>query len=81
MEAIIDTPIKKDVTLTDALHRFCARRETRTTIMEPIFLQELASVDQDLIFFVVLDLRKVHDTSDHGWLFKTLEGYGAGPKI
>ena len=81
MEAIIDTCINKAVKFHDFLHRFCAGRRTGTAIMELKLVQELASVDQDTLFLVFLDLRKEYDNLDHDQLLKTLEGYGAGPKM
>ena len=38
-------------------------------------------MDQDLLFFVFLDLRKAYDNIDGGRILKTLEGYWAGPKM
>ena len=38
-------------------------------------------MDQDPLFLVFLDLRKEHENLDCGRLLKTLEGYGAGPKM
>ena len=49
--------------------------------MELKLAQELVSVDQDPLLLVFLDLRKFYYNIDQGRLIKTLEGYGAGPKI
>ena len=43
--------------------------------------QELASVDQKPLFLVFLDLRKTYDNQYCGRLLKTLERYGAEPKM
>ena len=43
--------------------------------------QELASVDQKPLFLVFLDLRKAYDNQYCGRLLKTLERYGAEPKM
>ena len=43
--------------------------------------QELASIDQDPLFLVSLDLRKAYETVDWYHLIITLEGYGSGPRI
>ena len=80
MEAIIYTLIKKPVTLYDVLCEFCLGRGTGTSIMELNLAQDLASLDQKPLFLVLLDLRKSYDNLDCGWIFNTLEGYGAGPK-
>ena len=58
MEAIIDTRIKNSETFHDVLHVFCIGRGMGTSIVELKRAQELASVDQDPIFLVFLDLRK-----------------------
>ena len=50
-----------------------------TTILEQKLVQELASVDQEPLFLVFLDLNNAYKTVDCGLLLKTLEGYGAGP--
>ena len=80
MEAIIDTRIKKAVTFHDILHGFFAGRVTGSAIMELKLVQELESVYQYLPVLVFLDLRKAYYNLECGWLLKTLEGYGAGPK-
>lgn len=49
--------------------------------MEINISQELESVDQDPLFLVFLDLRKIYENMDHGRLLQTLAGYGAGPKL
>ena len=81
MEAIIDTHIKKAVIFHDILHGFRASRETGTAIIKLKLAQEMESVDQEPLFWVLLDLRKSYDNLDRGRLMKTLEGYGSGPKI
>ena len=47
--------------------------------MELKISQEIASIDQDPLFLVFLDLRKAYDTMDWDCLLITLEGYGTGP--
>ena len=58
MWAVIDTRIKKAVTFHDVLHGFHIGRGMGTSIMELNIAQDLASVDQDPIFLVFLDLQK-----------------------
>ena len=50
-------------------------------ILELNMEQELASVDQDLMFLVFLDLQKAYNNIDRGRLLTTLEGYGSGPHM
>ena len=52
-----------------------------TAIMKLNLAQELASVDQKPLFLVFLDLRKTYDNQYCGRLLKTLERYGAEPKM
>ena len=55
---MIDTHIKKVVQLHYVLHGFHAGRGAGTTIMELKLAQELASVNQDPLLLVFLDLNK-----------------------
>ena len=80
METIIDTRTKKAVTFHDILRGFFAGRGMGTVILEIKFAQDLASVDQEPLLLVLLDLRKVYDNLERGRLLKTLEIYGAGSK-
>ena len=48
-------------------------------VMELKIAQELASIDQDSLFLVLLDVRKAYDTVDKERLLITLEGYSAVP--
>ena len=59
MEAAIDTHIKKSVMFHDILHGFCAGGVTGTAIVELKLSQKLASVDQDPLSLVFLDLHKL----------------------
>ena len=43
--------------------------------------QELASMEQDPLFLVFIDLQKAYNTVDRGRLLNNLEGYDAGPHI
>ena len=47
--------------------------------MELKLAQELASVDQDPLLLVLLDLRKAYGNLYRGGLLQTLARYGAGP--
>ena len=80
MKAVIYTQIKTVVQLHDVLHRLFLGRDTGTAIMVIKLAQKLASVDQDPIFLVFLDLSKSYDNLDCGRLLQTLAGKRAGPK-
>ena len=81
MEEIIYTCLRASVRLHNALHGFRAGRRTETVILDLKMVQELKSMDQEPLFLVFLDLRKVDYTIYCGCLLTTLEGYGAGPHM
>ena len=64
VEAVIGTHIKYIVRFHNALYGFCSGRGTGTAIMEIKPAQELASVEQDPLLLVFLDLRKAYDKLD-----------------
>ena len=49
--------------------------------MELKLVQDLELLDQDLLFLVLLYLRKAYNVLDQERLLQTLEGYGSGPKL
>ena len=81
MGGIIDACIKKTVVFHDVLHIFLVGRGMGKSIMELNIVQELASLDQDPLFLVLLDLIKSYDNLDRGRILKTLYEYGVGTKI
>ena len=81
VEAVIDTRIKTVVNFHDVFHRFCAGRGMGTTVLELKTTQGLASVYQEPLLLVLLDLIKAYANLDRGWLLQKMSGYGVGPKI
>ena len=81
VEAIIDTRIKTVDMFHEVLHGLHTSRVTSTAIMEIKMAQEIAIIDQEPLFMVVLDLRKTCNNLYHSRSLHTLGGYGAGPKI
>ena len=65
----------------DDLNRICAGRGMGMTTMEINLAQELASINQDPLFFIFLDLSNSYDMVERSRLIRTLEGYGMGPQI
>ena len=65
----------------NVLHGFRAGRGMGKTIMELKLAQELASIDQDPLFLVLLDLNNAYDSVDWDHLLVTLEGYGVSPQL
>ena len=57
-EAIIYTWTKTVVTIHNVLHRFHASICTGIAILELNMVQELVSIDQELLLLLVLDLQK-----------------------
>ena len=50
-------------------------------IMELKLVQEIAIIDHDPLFLVLLDIRKEYGTVDRERLIHSLEGYSAGPPL
>ena len=81
LEAIIDTRVKSVVVFHDILHGFIQRRGTGTAILEAKLAQELASLENEPLFVIFLDLRKAYDTVDRTRSLQTFEEYGMGPNM
>ena len=64
VEAIIDTWINTVVKFYDVLHGFSSNRGMGVAIMDHNMAQDLASIDQDSLFPVLLDLYKAYDTQE-----------------
>lgn len=64
IESIITTRTNTVIQFHDCLHGFRAVRGTGTAILEAKLFQELASVEQEPLFYIFLDLRKAYDTID-----------------
>ena len=58
VDVIIDTHLMASVCIHDVLHGFRAGRGKKRAYLELKLAQELASVDQDPLFLVFLDLKK-----------------------
>ena len=78
MEDIIGTWIKTVVMFNDVPHGFRVSGCTGTAIMELKMAQDIASINQDPLFLMFLDLCKEYDTLNCGQLLHNLEGYGSG---
>ena len=81
VEALINTRLRVRLQMHDVLHGFRNGRGTGMDIMELKISQELASIYQDPLFLVFLDLQKVYNTVYRENLLITLKGYGVGPQM
>ena len=81
IEAIFDTRINKAVTFHNILHRFREGRLTGTPVMDLKIAQELASMDQEPLFLLFLELQKAYDNLYGGCLLHILERNRAGQKM
>ena len=81
VEAVINTCSKSVLQLHNVMHGFFSGRGAGTAIVELKLGQELASVDQDPLLLVLLDLGMVYNNLYRGILLQNIEGYGVGLKL
>ena len=81
LDFIIYTQIKTAVTFHSVLHGLRASRGMGTEIMELKMVQEIASIYQDPLSLVSLDLRKSYNTLYCRIILHILEGYRAELKM
>ena len=80
VETVIYTQVKSVVQFHDMLHGFRHRQGIGTAIIESKLVQQLAVMDQELLYSIFIDLTKAYDTVDRERALRILEGYGIGPK-
>ena len=71
IDIIMDTQLTTAIRLQEFLHGFIARKGTPTASVQVKLSQELASMEQEPLFLVFLDLRKAYDTVDRPRALKT----------
>ena len=81
IDIIMDTRLTAAIRLQEFLHGFVARKGTPTASIQVKLAQELASVEQEPLFLVFLDLRKAHNTVDRPRALQTYREYGMGPRM
>ena len=76
MEAISNHRLTASITFHDFLNGFRAGRGTGTTTLETKLLHQLASLREEVLCVIFLNLHKVYVTLDSSRCLEILEGYG-----
>ena len=76
---ILNHRFTSSITYHDALHVFWAGRGTGTAILEAKLLQHLATMREEVLCVIFLDLTKAYDDLDRSRCLEILEGYDVGP--
>ncbi|KAL7536992.1 hypothetical protein ACHAWF_005620, partial [Thalassiosira exigua] len=67
--------------LHDCLHGYRAKRGTGTAILEAKLTQQLAWLEQHLLYGIFIDIRKAFDAMDRERCLDILAGYGVGQNM
>ena len=78
--AILNLRLTASITYHNFLHGFRADRGTGTATLDAKLLQQLASLREEFLYVISLDLHKAYDALDRSRCLEILEGYGVGPK-
>ena len=78
--AIFNGRLKASVTFHDFLHGFRAGCGRGTATFDDKLLQTLATLREEVIYMILLDLHKAYDALDRSRCLEILEGYGVGPQ-
>ena len=78
--AILHRWLTTTINYHDALHGFRAGRGTGTATLEANLLQQLASMREEALYVIFLDLTKAYDALDSSRRLEILEGYRVGPR-
>ena len=62
------------------LHGFRVDRGTGTATLEAKLLQKLATMREEVLYVIFIDLQKAYDALDRDRCLEILEGYGVGPR-
>ena len=78
--AILDRRLTASIAYHDFLHIFQAGRSTGTATLKAKLLHNLASLREEVLYVIFLDLHKAYEALDRSWCLEILEGYGVGPR-
>ena len=81
MAEILHLWLTDAITYHDFLHGFRAGRGTGTVTLEAKLLQQLASMREEVLYVILLDLTKAYDALDRSRSLDILEGYRVGPRV
>ena len=76
--AILNRRLTASITFHDFLHGFLAGRGTGTVTLDAKMLQKLATLREEVLYMIFLDLHKAYDALDRSRCLDILEGYGMG---
>ena len=76
---ILNRRFTSSITFHNVLHGFRAGRGTGTATLEAKLLQQIASMREEVLYVIFLDLTKAYDALDRSRCLDILEGYGIGP--
>ena len=77
--AILNRRLTASITFHDFLHGFWAGYGTGTTTLKDKLLHQLASMREEVLYMILLDLHKTYDALYNYRCLEILEGYGVGP--
>ena len=78
--AIFKFRLTASINFHDFLHGFRAGRGTCTATSEAKLLEQLASLREEVMCMIFLDLHKAYDALNRSRCLEILEGYGVGPQ-
>ena len=77
---ILNHRFTTSITFHDFLHGFWFGRGTVTATLESKLLQQLASLREEVLYVIFMDLHKAYDALDRSRCLEILERYGVGPR-
>ena len=75
---ILNRPFTASIAYHNSLHGFWVVCSTGTTTFKLKLLQQVASMREEVLHTILLDLHKTYDALDRSRFLEILEGYGVG---